>query len=88
MARTYTGKVTAVSPGRLIDVLLDGPKRPTVGTPVELRVLLTDEEIGRRLREMLTLKVDKRSVRDMATDVENDVGWPILADLIREVIDA
>jgi len=98
MAKTYQGRVSGrykapTSPkldedAPTIVVKVDGATMPKVGDRVELRVLLPDEEVGRRLREMLTVDVDKRSVRDLATNIEDSDGWPILADLIRDVIDA
>lgn len=61
---------------------------PKVGSAVELRVVLTDQEIGLRLRTLLTDNMSKRSVRELARDVDNDAGWPVLGELILAVIDA
>jgi hypothetical protein len=95
MAKTYTGKVSGrygtTNPPPDIEptvvVKIHGDTLPAVGSEVELRVLLTDEQLGQRLREMLTQGITKRSVREFATEVDN-VGWPMLGDLIREVNDA
>lgn len=88
MTTRYTGTVGAGFPAaRLpseIVVKLDGTRRPSEGDIVEIRVVLTDEQIGKRLRSMLDTN-DKDSLRQLANDVEDHVGWPVLADLIRDV---
>lgn len=94
--RTYSGRVTAAYPPEstpealAVQVQIDGNLRPQVGDTVELRVVLTDEEIGRRLRGMLLggrPKPDKRGIRDLADEIEGQSGWPVLAELIREIVD-
>jgi hypothetical protein len=47
---------------------------------------LSDEDIGRKLREALTLGVlDRQSIADLAETIDESAGWPVLGDLIREV---
>ena len=95
--RKYTGKVVGSASGNppTITIDLDGDRRPRVDTTVEVALVLTDEEIGRRLRNMLTMPTSRgfgkeglaRLVRELADSVQDEAGWPILADLIREVAD-
>lgn len=92
MAKTYTGVVSAsnrrIKGQREISVALDrDTPAPRVGDRVTVTVVLTDEEIGRRLREMLTKDVDRRSVRSLAEEISDSAGWPVLSDLILSLID-
>jgi hypothetical protein len=86
--------VPSSRPKTQITIELDDHQRiPRMSSTVEVRTVLTDEEIGRRLRRMLTESEGatgpdlKLAVRNLAEEVEDSCGWSILADLIREVRD-
>lgn len=97
MAKNYTGKVdrvTSAPPGvgrSEVTMIFEG-STPKAGDTVKLTVVLTDEEIGKRLREELTSDKSSASlpppsradVAQLADHVEY-VGWEALAELIREV---
>jgi hypothetical protein len=88
----YTGKIAQIDiqhrapKHRTVTVEIDATydRLPPVGGRVELHVEYTDEEIGRRFRRILAGS-DKTTVEELAGVVENDAGWPILADLVRDV---
>lgn len=90
MGKTYAGRVTGHGPGRSESVVvqIEG-ELPKIGSTMELRVVLTDEELGRRFRTMFLKhpKPERSGVLELCDTIENDAGWPVLADLIREVID-
>jgi hypothetical protein len=88
----YTGKVARVDiqhrapKSRTVTIEVAQDRLPPVGATVELRVELTDEEIGKRLRSMLTKpEIIGLAIEDLAREVDETAGWPILADLIRDV---
>jgi hypothetical protein len=97
-SKNFTGVVTNVnSPstrtkqtqnlGSLVMILLDdSDNAPKLGDRVVAHVVLSDEDIGRKLREALTLGVlDRQSIADLAETIDESAGWPVLGDLIREV---
>lgn len=81
-----SGSQTALK--RTVTVEVDPGSRLQQGDTVEIRKVLTDEQVGAKLREILRLGdgIDKRNLRDMANEVEENLGWPVLADLIRDVV--
>lgn len=65
----------------------DGPM-PELGTNVEVRVILSDEEIGRKLRTILTVDIDdagRENLREVADEIDNQLGWGAISELIRDV---
>lgn len=52
---------------------------------VEIRVIMTDEELGAAFRALFDRdsEITDESLRNLCDDVENSAGWPALADLIR-----
>lgn len=89
-SRSFQGQVVGPAPtgSNYVRVNLEGDATPPAGSRVELRVLMSDEEIGRRLRIMLTTdSIGKSAARGLAREVEETCGWPVLAQLISDVVD-
>lgn len=68
MNERWTGKVTAVSPGRLIDVLIDHDRqgKPDVGTLVELVERDSNESVHWTLRELADVTRERDALREQS----------------------
>lgn len=84
--RTTTG-ITRIS----VDVPSEQVTTLSVDDVIEIRKTLSDEELGQKLRMIFTPteKEDssafRNSVLELAENIENSYGWPVLADLLRDL---
>lgn len=94
--KTYKGRVSSVYPSGTEDPLVTvrlspGDTVPRQGATVQLQVVLTNEDIGRRLRSLLTAGPTPptgRQISELNEIITGVAGWPGLADLITEVFEA
>lgn len=94
MAKINTGTVDLVDrttaakkQNPVLQLTLDGATRLRAGDRVSLTEILSDEAIGRKLRTILNKDIRRASLVELARSIEDEAGWPILADLVRAVID-
>jgi hypothetical protein len=95
---TYRGRVIGQDPVKpskrtvQVTIELEEGDVPRMLSTVEVRSATDDKDIGRVLREILTGRSpgmtddeQRRSIRNLVEEIEENCGWPNLAELIREV---